>query len=68
MAVLEQLYCDAGVTRPRAERHARLTYAMYTGMGDLLRAVPGAPRRAADVDADVELMVDMLVRAAFDGG
>jgi AcrR family transcriptional regulator len=69
LTVLEQLYCDAGVTRPRAERHARLTYAMYTGMGDLLRAVPAAaPRAAAEIDADIELMVDMLVRAALDGG
>lgn len=67
LAVLERLYCDAGALPADAPRHARLAYAMYVGLGDLLRAAPATRRSAADVEADVELMVDMLTRAALDG-
>jgi AcrR family transcriptional regulator len=65
LEVLERLYGDAGVAAAAAARHARLTYATYVGMGDLLRAAPAAPRSPDDVEADIELMVDMLVRAAL---
>jgi len=65
LAVLERLYRDVGVEPEAAERHARLTYAIYVGMSDLHRAVPQAAlRSAADLEADIELMVDMLVPAA----
>jgi AcrR family transcriptional regulator len=66
LAVLERLYRDAGVAAGDAERHARLTYAMYVGMGDLLRAAPSRRRSDAEIDADIDLMVDMLVRAALE--
>jgi AcrR family transcriptional regulator len=66
LAVLERLYCDAGMTPEAAARHARLTYAAYVGMGDLLRAAPDARRDPAEIEADIELMVDMLVRSALD--
>jgi AcrR family transcriptional regulator len=65
LAVLERLYRDAGVAAQAAARHARLTYAMYVGMGDLRRAAPSARPSDDDVEADIELMVDMLVRAAL---
>jgi AcrR family transcriptional regulator len=68
LAVLERLYRDAGVAAQAAARHARLTYAMYVGMGDLRRAAPSAQRDDDDdVEAEIELMVDMLVRAALKG-
>jgi AcrR family transcriptional regulator len=65
LAVLERLYRDAGVAAPAAQVHARLTYALYVGLGDLRRAAPGAQRSEEEVEADIELMVDMLVRAAL---
>ncbi len=65
LEVLERLYRDAGVAAPDAARHARLTYAMYVGMGDLLRAAPAAARTPDEVEADIEHVVEMLVRAAF---
>lgn len=66
LAVLERLYRDAGVSAEAAERHARLTYAIYVGINDLRRAAPSARRSAVELDGDVELMVDMLVSAAID--
>ncbi len=67
LGVLERLYRDAGVAPGDAGRHARMTYAMYVGMGDLLRAAPQARRSPAEIEGDIAFMVDTLVRAALDG-
>lgn len=61
---LEQLFGELGRDAADARRRAHLAYALYLGLGDLRRAVPGLPVAGADLDRSVELMVDALVPSA----
>ncbi len=63
IAFVERLYRDLGLAAEEAARHARLTYALYIGIGQLRRAWPrGLP--ASKVEAYVDLAVGALLQAA----
>ena len=60
---MERLYRDLGLAADEAARHARMTYALYVGIGQLRRAWPrGLP--GSKVDAYVDLAVGALLAAA----
>ena len=63
IAFVERLYRELGLAAEDAGRHARMTYALYVGIGQLRRAWPrGLP--GSKVDAYVDLAVDALLQAA----
>ena len=63
IAFVERLYRDLGLAAEEATRHARMTYALYVGIGQLRRAWPrGLP--GSRVEAYVDLAVRSLLQAA----
>ena len=63
IAFVERLYRELGLAAEDAARHARMTYALYVGIGQLRRAWPrGLP--GSKVDAYVDLAVGALLQAA----
>ena len=63
IAFVERLYRDLGLAADEAARHARITYSLYVGIGQLRRAWPrGLP--GTKVDAYVDLAVGALLQAA----
>jgi len=62
LAALERLFGEAGLGTEEAARRARLTYALYVGIGDLRRAAPSTRLDEDDVEAEIDLMVGALVR------
>ena len=63
IAFVERLYRDLGLAAEEVAQHARLTYAVYIGIGQLRRAWPrGLP--ASKVDAYVDFAVGALLQAA----
>jgi AcrR family transcriptional regulator len=62
LAALERLFGDAGLEPEEAARRARLAYALYVGVIDLRRAAPSARLAEEEIEAEIELMVGLLVR------
>jgi hypothetical protein len=63
VAFLERTYRELGLAAEQAARHARITYALYLGIGQLRRAWPRG-LRGSEVDAHVDLAVRALLEAA----
>ena len=63
IAFLERLYRDLGLATEEAARHARITYALYVGIGQLRRAWPRAIP-GSKVEPHVDLAVRALLQAA----
>jgi AcrR family transcriptional regulator len=63
IAFVERLYRDLGLAAEEAVRHARITYALYLGIGQLRRAWPRA-LPGSKADAHVDLAVRALLGAA----
>ena len=63
VAFLERLYQELGLPPEEGARHARITYALYLGLGQLRRAWPRA-LAASEIDAHVDLAVSALLAAA----
>jgi AcrR family transcriptional regulator len=59
LATLTRLYSRSGLDDASAQRHARLAYALYIGTSDLRRATSGEPRTDGDIEADIELMIQV---------
>ena len=60
---VQRLYRDLGLAAEEAARHARITYALYVGIGQLRRAWPRA-LPGTRVEAHVDLAVRALLQAA----
>jgi AcrR family transcriptional regulator len=58
---LEKLYRDLGLAAPQAHRHARLAYALYLGIGELRHADPDNDLTGPELDAYLELAVDIVM-------
>ena len=64
VAFLEQLYRDLGLATEEAARHARLTYALFLGIGELRRAWPEADLAGPELETYLDLAVRAVLRAA----
>lgn len=58
---LERLYSELGVADGQAGRHARLAYALYLGIGELRQADPDGDLAGRELDAYLELAVDIMM-------
>ena len=63
IAFVERLYEELGLAAEEAARHARITYALYVGIGQLRRAWPRA-LPGSKAEAHVDLAIRALLHAA----
>jgi len=61
LAFLERLYRELGVGAGQAARRARLAYALFLGIGDVCHADPEGDPVGNDLDAYLELAVDVMI-------
>jgi AcrR family transcriptional regulator len=58
---LEGLYGDLGLPAQQAHRRARLAYALYLGIGELRHADPDGDPTGQELEAYLELAVDVVM-------
>jgi AcrR family transcriptional regulator len=67
LAFLEELYRDLGAGPGEARRLARLAYAVYLGLAELRRSDPDHDLRGKQLDAFLQLAVDVMLAPAQAG-
>ena len=64
VAFLARLYRDLGLAAEEARRHARLSYALFLGSGELRRTWPEADLTGPELERYLDLAVRAVLRAA----